>query len=492
MSETNTFLDLKFQLIQLDHLSNTINDKNLPNLLELSSRINNESQDRSSREPDYQKILRHGQLLESIVQLLPKLSDCIDDSSKFDEAIKLLDQAANLNSKYGTQIAIIDHIHRRSEELRAQLVANLIDGLERLHGCSIDQVSNSIQQLFRCGNFTDRDLKLRYLQARDNWFNRICEDSSASFDDVVQAHCDGLPMIYKEYRSIFCERVWSTDDVSVGLTNRDPLGDDGAIINSWLLMKTSIFISSLEVYLGTIHQSGNQTPTMLSDTMRRCFELTDWLSSIGFDFSSRLRPLFLQAVSTEVRTSIEKATETFETHFTTTVSKSIESLLLPVEDEILRISNLRADERLPESIEHYPIFKIYCLHILNSLRWLHICRGFLSPISICLDAYEALNNSLTRLTKALATILNLDRNSRHPILTKIAISYITEVLPFLSRYCETLFPEKIILNTIGCSKAESKLISMNEPDKLRDTRLNHRQIAEPLRSIMPALLQTIE
>lgn len=400
----------------------------------------------------------------------------------FDEAVEILERVADLNHRYGSKLPIIDYISRRSEEIRAKLVSNLSDGLNEISEYTTEEVSKIIEQLHRCGDLTDRDLKLKYLQARDKWFNDACGRSEATFDDVVHVHCDRLLMIYNEYMSIFCRQ-----DV-----DRDPLGEDGAIINSWLLMKISIFITSLDVYLNSIHQGGNQTPPMLGDTMQRCFELSRWLASIGFDFSSRLEPLFIKTIGLEVKSSIDKATETFETSFTFTISKSIESLLLPIEDEILRISNMRAEERLPESIEHYPVFKIYCLHIINSLRWLHICKGLISPISLCLITYEALGTSLTRVTKALATALNLDSNSKHPILTKIAISYITEVLPFLSTYCEAIFPKKEILNTIGLSVAHFKSILATEPDRLSNVCLNHRQIAEPLKSTMPTLLQTIE
>lgn len=476
---------------ELDYLSNAIEDEDMPELLKLTSEINvNESRIRSQAASKCLSVLHNDQLLESIVQILPRLSELIE--GRFDEAIHLLDQVADLNDKYGAQIPIIDHVFRESEKLRIKLISNLSKRLDQLAECNIDEVSSVIRQLFRCGNFTNRSLKLKYLQARDNWFNNKCEASGSSFDDVVNVHYDGLPMIWKEYKSIFSSQDSSISDKSIGLMNGDPMAEDGAIINSWLLMKTSIFISSLEVYLESIHQSGNQTPTMLGDTIQRCFELSDKLASIGFDFSTRLRPLVLEAISVEVKASIDKATERFETHFTAVVSKSIETLLLPVEDEILRISNMRPDEKLPESIEHYPVFRIYCLHVMNSLRWLHICRDFVSPVSLCLNTYDALNTSMVRVTKALATILNLDSNTRHPILTKIAISYITEVLPFFAKYCETLFPERVILSSIGLSKADYKSLFANEPDQLRGIRLNHKQIAEPLRSTMPRLLQTIE
>lgn len=476
----------------VEQLSYVINDEHLASLSTNSKEVNSNLLDTSLRKQEHQKILDHAPYLESIVSLINRLDNCVQDADKFNEALELLAAVDCLYKDYGHQVPLVENIYKQAERQRRYLVANLCDKLENLGLSSKDEAISTVNHLARCGNFSDRDLRLKYLQARDNWFDNACEDQNSSFDDVVRVYCNGLPMIFQEYKSVFGNTNEVLIDKSMKLSSTDSSKEDGAIINSWLLLKTTIFISSLELYLKTMNQSDAQTPSTIGDTMQKCFELTKWLSSVGFDFGSQLRPLFSSALVGEIRASIEKATAKFETAFMATISKSIESLLLPVDDEILRISNMRPEEQVPKSIEHYPIFRVYCLYILDSLRWLQSTKKILSPISLCLDTYEVLNASLTRVMKALAIILNMDNNSNHPILSKIAISFITEVLPFISNYCEKLFPERLILSAIGLTKSESKNLYINQPDKLKNFRLDLRRIAEPLKGTMPALLQTIE
>lgn len=493
-------------MIDVEQTNLIINDTYLTNLIrnttELSSIIKSDLNSTKNLIPrDDEKLVES---LENILNLNHKLNNLCDDSDKFDEAVKLLDFIDTLNKKYGHEISLIENIYQTSRRQRARLVANLCDKLEHL---KVDDSSVSydinesneaisiVNNLIKCGNFSDRDLRLKYLQSRDNWFNNACEDKSSSFDDVVSVYCEGLPMIFQEYKTIFNnsdKEILNWKPVKAKLASLNDKKEDGAIINSWLLLKTSIFIESLEVYLKSSNQSEMQTPSMIGDTMSKCFELTSWLSTIGFDFSSQLKPLFYRAITREVKLSIDNATVKFESAFTTVAMKSIESLLLPVDDDILRISHLKSDKQLPKSIEHYPIFKIYCLNIIDSLRWLQTTKNIISPIPLCPDTYQALNASFTRISKTLAIILNVDNNSTHPILAKITISFVTEFVPYMSNYCEQLFPERMILSTIGLTKSEFKTLCSSESDKVENFHLDIKGIANPLKSTMPSLLLTME
>lgn len=477
----------------MENLNSVINDSCLPNMLEHAEDLSSSLKSYSAIGDEYQKLLDHSAIIEPIISLKSRLDQYIDEPGKFDDAIVLLEEVDQLNRKYGHQVPVISHIHNTSHKQRGRLVSNLCHRLESMTDSSLDELKFLVDQLVRCGNFSDRELKLKYLQARDNWFNNECEAKGDSFDDLITFFCNGLPTIFQEYKSIFVESIdTATNAHHMPFSTDDTSKEDGAIINSWLLLKTSTFILSLEVHLKTLAQSKQLTPTMVGDTMQKCIKLTNWLASTGFDFSSRLKPIFSRAIVEELKYSIEEATMKFERDFTSIISKSIESLLLPVDDGILRISNMRPEEQVPKSIENYPIFKIYCLNLMDSLRWIQTTKNVLSPISCCLDTYAALNSSLTRVMKALAAVLNMDNNSNHPILSKIAISFLTEVLPFVTNYCELLFPEKVILNAIGLSKIEFKAMCANEPERLKNFRLDLRQIGDPLRGVMPALMRTIE
>lgn len=478
----------------IDQLNSTINDSDISNLIEHANDIKTLLQAPQLNGIVYKDIIKSSSDLERILYAPLKLQEYVDNPAKFDKAIQLLELVNELYKNHSHQVPILDGIHRQTESQRDYLTANLCNRLDDFKDATKEELRFVVNKLVRCGNFTGRELRLRFLQARDNWFNNECEYRSDSFDELISFFCKGLPQIFDEYKTIFGDACSLANSKLMSFSTSDPMREDGAIINSWLLLKTSTFILSLEVHLSSVSKSKFLTPTMISDTMSKCFRLTDWLASIGFDFSAQLRPLFSRAILEEVRYNIEKITAKFETDFTKIISKSIESLLLPVEDEILRISNMtKPEEQLPKSIGHYPVFRIYCLYLIDSLRWIQTTKGILSPISLCLDTYASLNASLTRIVKALAVVLNMDNNSNHPILSKIAIAFLTEVLPFFTTYCEFLFPEKVILNSIGISKTEFKsLCSGDQAEMMKNFHLNLRQIAEPLRGTMPALMQTIE
>ena len=464
-----------------------INDCHLTELIEHASELKSDLNSYCLTRLDHKNLLSLSSELEPILKLVSNLDDLIEDSSRTNESLELLELIDYLYQKYGHQATILEDIHEEAEKRRNYLISILCYKLENSSKPSEGEVLTIIEHLARCGKFSSRDLRLKYLQARDNWFNDACDEQSESFDSFISIYSDGLTMIFNEYKSIFGNE--SRDIKLSRMSDLNPSLENGALINSWLLLKASIFIKSLEFYL---NQSVNQTPTMIADTIQKCFKLTSQLSSIGFDFSPQLRPLFAKALTGHIKASVERATQKFESSFAAAVSKSIETLLLPVEDEILRIANMRPEERPPSSIEHYPIFKVYCLHIIDSLRWLQAAGDTLSPVSLCLDTYGALNASMTRVTKALAMILNTDHNSTVPILTRIAMSFSTEVLSFFSSYCERLLPEKLIVGAIGLSRSEFKTAYRSKRDELKNFRLDIVQITSPLRSAIPALSHTTE
>lgn len=445
------------------------------------------------RGPGYKDLCKHLPELQSITSIPSKLELYVDDPGRYDEAIELLEYVGGLNDRYSEQLPIIKTIYTQTRKHHENLVTNLCNRLDDLKESSQEELKELINQIIRCGTLTSRDLRLRFLQARDYWFNNECEAKADSFDELISFFCRGLPKIFEEYKSLFSDPTSLANSklMAMHASSNSLAREDGAIINSWLLLKTSTFILSLEMHLKSLEHSKALTPTMIGDTMQKCFKLTNWLASIGFDFSSQLKPLFLRTITNEIKFSIETATVRFESDFTRIISKSIESLLLPADDEILRISRMKPEEQAPKSMNHYPVFKIYCLHIIDSMRWVQAMNGLLSPISLCQDVYAAMNASLTRVMNAVAVVLNMDNNSNHPILSKIAISFLTEVLPFMTNYCDQIFPEKIVLSALGLSKTEFKNICANEPERVRNFRLDLMQIGHSLRVLMPALMQAI-
>lgn len=448
-------------------------------LIELSSELAGDIESsRSFRGQAYKSLSDQNPNIKNLSTLSNRLELCIDDKYRYSEALDIIDHLKDLHKDH-PDLPAIQALNQKVAKQREYILANLQNELDSLQDCPLQELSGIVQLLIRCGNFTRRKIQLRFLQARDRWFNDECESKSESFDQLTTFFCHGLPKIYNEFKSIFGDSEAQAINKFTAISN-DKDQDGGPIINSWLLLKTTTFVLSLDMHLKTLTQSRLLTPSMLGDTMEKCFKLTNWLSSIGFDFSSQLVPLFSKSITSEVKYSMDRSTVRFETEFTKIVSKSIGSLLLPVDDEILRISNMRTEEKTPPSLEHYPVFKIYCLYMIDSMRWVRAASAHISPISLCQDVYSAINASLSRVVQTLTVILNTDDNAKNPILSKISTLFLTEIVPFLSRYCELLFPEKIILNALGLTTREFKNLCDNEPDQVKNLHFDQK-IFERLR-----------
>lgn len=477
-------------------LSSDVNEKVLPSLLDGTNDLVALIKDRTLKGLSYQQLIDESDRLEFIIKFPSKLDQYLENPDDFIQCVNSLELIEQLHKRVAHQAPIIDILYDEAEKRRDSLVTNCCEKLEKLENSPDETLIGIVNNLIICGKFNGIDIRLKYLETRDNWFNNACEQQEASFDNVVQVHCKGLPMIFNEFKMLFCQDEKYTDDIQAcrrrlsqfKINSQDQ--DEYTIINSWLLLKTSIFISSLELYLQAIHDNDVKTPTMIEDTIDKCSVLATSLSDFGFDFSPQLRPLFVRALTKEIKDSLDLATENFESSFTRTIFKSIESLLLPVDDDILKKTNMRLDEQLPKSIEHYPIFRVYCLRLLDSLRWILTAKKLISPLNLCHDTYGALNASLSRIVKAISLAMNLDNNANNIYLTKIAISMIKDVVPFISDHCERLFPERLILDAIGMTKSELRTILKSENGKHLNFRLDLRFISEPLRSTMPTLLDT--
>jgi len=457
----------------LENLSIDFNELDFSKLIGLSNDLTQIlDSSRCLRSENYHKLLEESPAIKSISELSISLDQYVDDPSRYEDAMHIIESIEKLRSDFSDHPEVFGTIIDKANKKRDYLLVNLCNHLDNQRATPVDQLGQIVQLLARCGRFSNRELRLRYLQARDHWFDDECECKSDSFDELIQFFSQGLPKIFEEYRMIFGAIASQSPDKYAPVAYDGFSKDDASIINSWLLLKTSTFLLSLELHLKSLSQSRLLTPTSIDDTMKKCFRLTNSLAAIGFDFGCQLRLLFLKSLKDEVSYSIERATLKFETEFTNILSKSIESLLLPIDDEILRVSNLKPEEKLPKSIEHYPVFKIYCLNIIDSLRWIRATQNSISSTCLCIDVYKSLNTSLSRVMQAITVMLNTVNNASHPILSKVSVLFLTDIMPFIVAYCDIIFPERLVLSAIGLSKSEFKALCTQEPEKVSNLRLH--------------------
>lgn len=280
----------------IDQINLDIDEKVLPNLIDDAQELASILKDTSLKGSSYSNLIEESEKLESLINFCYNSDQDLSDRNQLQKCVEILDYVEKLHETHSQEAPIIEELYIRAEKRRDELVCNCCNQLEQIDNISTIALISLVDNLMICGKLNDMDLRLKFLQARDIWFHNECIKQEPSFDNIVSVHCKGLPMIFCEYQLLFCQdknNVQEQHGKKLARFSLRPREHDRyTIINSWLLLKASIFISSLEVYLNAIQENDMKTPAMIGDTIQKCLELTNTLASIGFDFSSQLRPLF--------------------------------------------------------------------------------------------------------------------------------------------------------------------------------------------------------
>ena len=179
----------------------------------------------------------HSQILEILE--IPQLMDTCVRNAYYEEALQLQAHVARLRKKY-KNVVVVNTIAADVEHCARQMLSNL---LQQLHAdVQLPACLRIIGYLRRLEAFTELQLRVQFLQARDAWFQKVLDaipsnDAYTYITKTVEASRVHLFDIITQYKAVFSHVTDVSQDESSGL------------LAGWVLERVSKFLVMLDTHL---------------------------------------------------------------------------------------------------------------------------------------------------------------------------------------------------------------------------------------------------
>ncbi|XP_055866865.1 conserved oligomeric Golgi complex subunit 8-like [Biomphalaria glabrata] len=421
-----------FQIIE-QHLESLLNK--LPNFSEECKNVIQKAQEiSSSRRMNILTLQRHSQLLEILE--MPQLMDTCVRNRYYEEALELAAYARRLEKKHPNIhviIGIVNEVKASTQLMLNQLIQQLRTNLQ-LPACL-----KVIGYLRRLDVFTEAELRIQFLQARDSWFQTILDsipkgDPYNHINKTIEASRVHLFDIMTQFRAIF-----SDEDPLVSTGKEDTI-HESLLFHSWVLQKILQFLETLEKDLE--EGIGGRLDSILGQCMY--FGLS--FSRVGADFRGLLAPIFEKASLRYFVEALKEANKKFEENM-----QSYNLLGLAMTGGItLGMSASQSGHLYPPTtlLDFYPL-AAYCNHLLTAFNDLRLC----APMNLACKVADELQKSFLEVNRVILafhraeeTTLNSKEKDQFE---QFCATYATDLLPFINKCMHALFPPAQLANSLG-------------------------------------------
>ncbi|EMP33366.1 Conserved oligomeric Golgi complex subunit 8 [Chelonia mydas] len=329
---------------------------------------------------------------------------------------------------------IVDEVHQSSQLMLNHLIQQLRTNIQ-LPACL-----RVIGYLRRMDVFTEAELRIKFLQARDAWLHSI--QASIPDDDpyfhitkTIEACRVHLFDIITQYRAIF-------SDEEPLLPPGEHAVNESAIFHGWVLQKVSQFLQVLDNDL----QRG--VGSRLDSLLGQCMYFGLSFSRVGADFRGQLAPVFQQVAFGTFRRAVQEAVDKFQDEMNSYTLISAPAVLgstIPVAVPTTQPGTLQP----PMVLLDFPPLACFLNNILVAFNDLRLC----CPVALAQDVTTSLEAALGKVTKTILAFHRAEEaafsNREQELFAQFCTVFLEDLLPYLNRCLQVLFPPAQIAQTLG-------------------------------------------
>nr|XP_019612391.1 PREDICTED: conserved oligomeric Golgi complex subunit 8 [Rhinolophus sinicus] len=421
----------------------------------------------SNRRMNTLTLNRHTEILEILE--IPQLMDTCVRNSYYEEALELAAYVRRLERKYSSIPVIqgiVNEVRRSMQLMLSQLIQQLRTNIQ-LPACL-----RVIGFLRRMDIFTEAELRVKFLQARDAWLRSILtaipnDDPYFHITKTIETCRVHLFDIITQYRAIF-----SDEDPLLYPAMGEHTINESAIFHGWVLQKVSQFLQVLETDL---HQGiGGRLDSLLGQCMY--FGLS--FSRVGADFRGQLAPVFQRVAISTFQKAIQEAVEKFQDEMNSYTLISAPAILgssnLPAAVPVTQPGTLQP----PMVLLDFPPLACFLNNILVAFNDLRLC----CPIALVQDVTGTLEDALAKVTKVIVAFHRAEEaafsSGEQELFFQFCTVFLEDLVPYLNRCLQVLFPPDQIAQALGIPPSQlSKYGNLGH--------VNIGVVQEPLAFILP-------
>ncbi|XP_078101264.1 conserved oligomeric Golgi complex subunit 8 [Sander vitreus] len=392
----------------------------------------------ASRRMNSLTLNRHTEILEILE--IPQLMDTCVRNGYYEEALELAAYAKRLEKKHAS-LPVIQGIVREVRQ-STQLMLNQL--LQQLRSNSqLPACLRVIGYLRRMDVFTEAELRVKFLQARGTWLHSILaaipdDDPYFHITKTIEACRVHLFDIITQYRAIF-----SDDDPLLTHAGGQAAVNEAAIFHGWVVQKVAEFLATLERDL----QRG--VGGRLDSLLGQCMYFGLSFSRVGADFRGQLAPMFQRVAAETFSRAVQEAADSFQEDMNVYTLIALPSVLGG------SIPNTPAPGAQPGALQppmtllDFQPLACFLNNVLTAFNDLRLC----CPVGLAQDVTVCLQDALKTVTRQIVAFHRAEESAfssrEKELFVHFCCSYADDLLPFLNRCLQVLFPPPQLALILG-------------------------------------------